>query len=146
MVQVLSKKTCSIHGARSYVPSMLLDMSQSNQFYLVASWVVPSRQGGMDFTGARSIWKCMVMPSQVSMDDTCKFFFECTVGNHGQGTLYHPNLLCKFIQVWKQKFWRSMCIFSHVKRTKSFKLIICAGCISSKGSVKEFTLRGLLLS
>ncbi len=41
MVQLLSKKTCSIHGARSYVPSMLLDMSQSNQFYLVASWVVP---------------------------------------------------------------------------------------------------------
>ncbi len=71
---------------------MLLDMTQSNQFNLVASWVVPSRQGGMDFTGAHSIWKCMVMPSQVSMDDTCKFFFECTVGNHGQGTLYHPNL------------------------------------------------------
>jgi hypothetical protein len=23
----------------------------------------------------------MVMPSQVSMDDTCKFFFECKVGN-----------------------------------------------------------------
>jgi hypothetical protein len=55
--------------------------------------MVPSRQGGMDFTGARSIWKCMVMPSQVSVDDTCKCFFECTAGNHGQGTLYHPNLL-----------------------------------------------------
>ncbi len=146
MVQVLSRKACSIYAARSFVPSMLLDMSQSNQFYLVASWVVPSRQGGMDFTGARSIWKCMVMPSQLSMDDTCNFFFECTMGNHGPGTLYHLNLQSKFIQVWKQKFWRSMCIFSHVKRTKSFKLIICTGCICSKGSVKEFTLSGLPLS
>jgi hypothetical protein len=129
-------------------PSMLLDMSESNQFYLVVSWVVPSRQGGMDFTGAHSIWKCMVMPSQVSVDDTCKCFFECTAGNHGQGRNFISSefALSKFIQVWKQKFWRSMCILSQVKRTKSFELIICTGCKCFKGSVKEFTLSSLPLS
>ncbi len=92
MVQVPSKKACSIYAARSFVPSMLLDMSQSNQFYVVASWVVPSRQGRMDFTGGTFNLKCMVMPSQVSMDNTHQFFFECTMGNYIQGTLYHPNL------------------------------------------------------
>jgi hypothetical protein len=93
---------------------MLLDMSESNQFYLVVSWVVPSRQGGMDFTGAHSIWKCMVMPSQVSVDDTCKCFFKCAMGNHGQGTSYHPNLLWANSFKYGNKSFGGVCAFFHM--------------------------------
>jgi hypothetical protein len=55
----------------------------------------------------------MVMPSQVSVDDTCKCFFECTAGNHGQGTLYHPNLLWANSFKYGNKSFGGVCAFFH---------------------------------
>jgi hypothetical protein len=67
----------------SSLPFVLLDMIQSNQFYPITSWIMSSRQGGMNFTKVHSIWKCMVMHSKISMDNICKILFECTTrGSH----------------------------------------------------------------
>jgi hypothetical protein len=54
------------------LPSMLLNLFQLDHFYLVSSWVVPSKPCGMDFNQFIPNWKCMIMPSDMTMDDLCK--------------------------------------------------------------------------
>jgi hypothetical protein len=92
MVQVLSKKNM-FHLCCKIFCSIYVIGHESIQPILSSSLMgcaFKARRHGFHW-GTFNL-KCMVMPSQVSMDDTHQFFFECTMGNYIQGTLYHPNL------------------------------------------------------
>jgi hypothetical protein len=45
-------------------------MLQLSQF----SWVVSSKQSGINFHQACSIWKCMIVSNVVTMDDVDKYY------------------------------------------------------------------------
>jgi len=50
---------------------MLLNMLQLSQF----SWVVSSKQSGINFDQPCSIWKCMIVSNVVTVDDANKLLF-----------------------------------------------------------------------
>jgi hypothetical protein len=60
------------------LPGVLLQMLKTGTYLPSASWVVPVRQGGMDYKRAAALWKCMISPSTLEMDDICQIFFENT--------------------------------------------------------------------
>jgi len=50
----------------------------SQQYIPSASWVLSVRQGGMEYTRASSLWKCMMHPGTIDMDDVTQIFVEHT--------------------------------------------------------------------
>jgi hypothetical protein len=59
----------------STIPGVLLHMLRSGTYIPDANWVVPRACGGMDYSQASSMWKCMVFPATIEMEDVCKIFF-----------------------------------------------------------------------
>ena len=49
-----------------------------NLVNISALWILLIRQGGMEYTRASTLWKCMMQPDTVNMDDMTQFFFEYT--------------------------------------------------------------------
>jgi hypothetical protein len=65
MVQVSNEKSKQIFSL-----ILSLDMIEYGQSYPTTLWVMLSMQEGMDFTSeASSIWNCMMMLSEVVMDN-----------------------------------------------------------------------------
>jgi hypothetical protein len=58
----------------STLPGVLL-MLQSGTFIPDSQWVVPQSCGGMDSIRAAAMWKCMVCPATLQMEDICHIFF-----------------------------------------------------------------------
>jgi len=58
-------------------------MLHSGQYFPSASWLLPVRQGGIEYTRASSLWKCMMHLETIDMDDVTQIFFEHTnLGSH----------------------------------------------------------------
>jgi len=53
-------------------------MLRSGQYIPSTSWVLPIRQGGIEYTRASLLWKCMMHPKTIDMDDVTQIFFEHT--------------------------------------------------------------------
>ena len=53
-------------------------MLRSGQFIPSASWILLVRQGGMEYNRAAALWKCMINPQAIEMDDVTQIFFEHT--------------------------------------------------------------------
>jgi len=62
----------------STLPGTLLPMLQSGQYIPSTSWVSPVCQGGIDYSKAAALWKCMMQPDTMNMDDVTQIFFEHT--------------------------------------------------------------------
>ena len=43
-----------------------------------ASWIVPHTYGGIDYVRPTTMWKCMVSPSTLMLEDVCQIFFNHT--------------------------------------------------------------------
>jgi hypothetical protein len=65
------KKTMNSSLAR-----VLHQMIQIGQFWLVASWVVPFHNVGLDYQRLESLRKCMFAPCLVDLHDITQIFFE----------------------------------------------------------------------
>lgn len=59
----------------STIPGVLLHMLRFGTYIPNANWVVPGACGGMDYSRSSSMWKCVVSPATVEMEDVCKIFF-----------------------------------------------------------------------
>ena len=57
---------------RSTLPGVLLHMLCSSTYIPDAQWVIPRTCGGMDYVRAVAMWKCMVSPSTLTIDDVCQ--------------------------------------------------------------------------
>jgi hypothetical protein len=51
-------------------------MCNSDQFYLNPTWVVPLKSIGLDVRRATLIWKIMMNPYDIQMEDTSNHFFK----------------------------------------------------------------------
>ena len=60
------------------LPGVLLHMLRSGAYIPDALWVVPRTCGGMDSVRAAAMWKCMVSPSTMMLEDVCQIFFNHT--------------------------------------------------------------------
>ncbi len=61
--------------------NVILEMLKFKQFYLTPSWVVPFKNSGMEILKLQSLWKCMMMPPSVELDDVARIFYEHTNPN-----------------------------------------------------------------
>ncbi len=129
MLQVPNEKT-----NRIFFSIWVIGQIQFYQFYPSTSWVMPSRQGGMDLTEACSTWKCMIMLSKVSMDDICTKKFECTRQKSWLRNFRSWELANQIYSNMETQVLEEYCLFSHVKGPSLFKLVICT---CSKGLGKE---------
>ncbi len=57
---------------------VLLEMLKFKQFYPTPSWVVPFKNSSMEYLKLQSLWKCMMMPLSLELDDVARFFYEHT--------------------------------------------------------------------
>lgn len=64
----------------SQLPGVLLSMLRTGTYVPDASWIVPHTCRGMDSVRAAAMWKCMVSPFTLMLEDVCQIFF------------YHTNL------------------------------------------------------
>jgi hypothetical protein len=55
---------------------VLLEMLKFKQFYPTPSWVVPFKNSSMKYLKLQSLWKCMMMPPSVELDNVARFFYE----------------------------------------------------------------------
>jgi hypothetical protein len=53
-------------------------MLKFGQFYLATSWVLLYKNCGMDYVRLESLWKHMMMPQHVELDDVTRVFYEHT--------------------------------------------------------------------
>ena len=62
----------------STLPGTFLPMLRSGQFIPSASWVLLVRQSRMEYNRAVALWKCMINPQAIEMNDVTQIFFEHT--------------------------------------------------------------------
>ena len=62
----------------TFLAGVLLQMCHPGTFIPDAQSMVPQYCGGMDSMRADAIWKCMVMPSTLMLEDICQIFFHHT--------------------------------------------------------------------
>ena len=56
--------------------SALSCMCKSDQFYPNPTWVIPLRSANMDVRQVASIWKTMMNPHDITMEDISNVFFD----------------------------------------------------------------------
>ena len=54
-------------------------MLRSGQFIPSASWVLPGCQGGMEYNRVVALWKCMINPQAIEMNDVTQIFLSIQI-------------------------------------------------------------------
>jgi hypothetical protein len=57
---------------------VILEMLRSRWSYLATSWVLTYKNNEMDYLRSQFLWKCMMMPQVVELDDVIKQNYEHT--------------------------------------------------------------------
>ena len=63
-----------------YIPGILYDMRGSGQIYPNRARVIPLKSTGMDVRRAAFIWKVMMNPNDIQMEDIYNVFFDAVMG------------------------------------------------------------------
>jgi len=75
----------------STLPGFLLPMLRSGKYMPLVSWVSPLRQAGMEYTRDVTLWKCIMQPNDVNIDDVTQICFE------------HTNPKSRFVNLGQQR-------------------------------------------
>ena len=61
-------------------PTLLFPMGKTSQFYPNPIWIITKRSVGMDVKRAALIWKVIMNPHDIEMEDISNVFFDTDLG------------------------------------------------------------------